>query len=152
MERVWLNVWQLTNSHHFNERLCKGLGFSTSVSILIGERVSWISYVLTMDSSMLSMERSVWTLSKSLFSVSCKRFWNSITELRRFLGIINYYRRWVKHAAHHLEPLYDTTVKGEPKPQNLNLRFKWGPAMKSSLEAIFGGSGRGNTPSSSTPS
>ena len=38
----------------------------------------------------------------------------SVTELRRYLGMLNYYRRFIPHAAQHLCPLFDA-LKGNPK-------------------------------------
>ena len=55
----------------------------------------------------------------------------NIKELQRFLGMINYYRRWIRKAAHHLEPLYGA-LKGTPKPRAL----KWDPTLQTSFDAI----------------
>ena len=38
----------------------------------------------------------------------------SVKELQRFLGMINYYRRFIPRAAHHLHHLFDA-LKGKPK-------------------------------------
>ena len=53
----------------------------------------------------------------------------SIKELRRFLGMVNYYRRFVRAAAHHLYYLFDA-LKASPK------RLNWSDDMQSSFEAI----------------
>ena len=53
----------------------------------------------------------------------------SIKELRRYLGMINYYRRFVKAAAHHLYFLFDA-LKANPK------RLNWSDDMQTSFEAI----------------
>ena len=55
----------------------------------------------------------------------------NIKELQRFLGMVNYYRRWIKKAAHHLDPLYNS-LKGKPKPRTL----KWDQALQTSFDAI----------------
>ena len=38
----------------------------------------------------------------------------TIKDLQSYLGVLNYYRRFIKHAAHHLYPLYNC-LKGKPK-------------------------------------
>ena len=53
----------------------------------------------------------------------------TIKELQRFLGMINYYRRFIKAAAHHLFWLFEALGA---KPKRLN----WTPEMQSSFEAI----------------
>ena len=53
----------------------------------------------------------------------------SIKELRRFLGMVNYYRRFVQSAAHHLYYLFDA-LKASPK------RLSWSENMESSFVAI----------------
>ena len=55
----------------------------------------------------------------------------TLKELQRFLGMLNYYRRWIQKAAHHLDPLY-AALKGKPKPRLL----KWSPEMQSSFDAV----------------
>ena len=53
----------------------------------------------------------------------------TIKELQRFLGMINYYRRFIKSAAHHLYHLFEA-LGAKPK------RLDWSPEMQSSFEAI----------------
>ena len=53
----------------------------------------------------------------------------SIKELQRFLGMINYYRRFIPRAAHHLYPLFEAL---KDKPKTLN----WTTACQSAFEAI----------------
>merc|ERR1712074_181099 len=53
----------------------------------------------------------------------------TIKELQRFLGMVNYYRRFVKKAAHHLFHLFE--VLGQ-KPKKL----EWTDNMNKSFEAI----------------
>ena len=53
----------------------------------------------------------------------------SIKELRRFLGMVNYYRRFVKAAAHHLYYLFDA-LKASPK------RLNWSEDMQTSFDSI----------------
>ena len=55
----------------------------------------------------------------------------TLKELQRFLGMVNYYRRWIRKAAHHLDPLY-SALKGKPKPRIL----KWSPELQTSFDAI----------------
>ena len=55
----------------------------------------------------------------------------NIKELQRFLGMVNYYRRWIRRAAHHLVPLHGL-LKGNPKPRTI----KWEPALQTSFDAI----------------
>ena len=52
----------------------------------------------------------------------------SIKELQRFLGMINYYRRFIPNAAIHLAPLFDT-LRGKPKT------LSWTPECQASFEA-----------------
>ena len=64
----------------------------------------------------------------------------TITELQRFLGMINYYRRWIKTAAGHLHPLFDALCgppkkSGEarkPPPKKLS----WNPTLQNAFVAI----------------
>ena len=63
----------------------------------------------------------------------------TIKELQRFLGMVNYYRRFIRSAANHLHPLFNALKgpkkeKGEkrPKPKNLN----WNDDLQKSFEAI----------------
>ena len=53
----------------------------------------------------------------------------SIKELRRFLGMVNYYRRFVKAAAHHLYYFFDA-LKASPK------RLNWSEDMQTSFDSI----------------
>ena len=53
----------------------------------------------------------------------------TIKELQRFLGMVNYYRRFIKKAAHHLFHLFECLGK---KPKKLD----WSPDMAKSFEAI----------------
>ena len=64
----------------------------------------------------------------------------TIKELQRFLGMVNYYRRFIKRAAHHLYPLFGALKgpkkkKGEakqPRPKTLT----WNDSLQSSFTAI----------------
>lgn len=38
----------------------------------------------------------------------------TVKELQRFLGMVNYYRKWIPQAAHHASPLFDA-LKSKPK-------------------------------------
>ena len=53
----------------------------------------------------------------------------SVKELQSFLGMINYYRRFIPKAAQHLYPLFDL-LKGKPKS------LDWTPACQTSFEAV----------------
>ena len=53
----------------------------------------------------------------------------TVKELRRFLGMVNYYRRFVPKAAHHLFHLFEA-LKDDPK------RLQWSDLRESSFEAI----------------
>ena len=53
----------------------------------------------------------------------------TVKELQRFLGMLNYYRRFIPKAAHHLYPLFDA-LKGKPKS------LHWSPAMDSAFKAV----------------
>ena len=53
----------------------------------------------------------------------------SVKELQSFLGMINYYRRFIPRAAHHLYPLFDV-LKGKPKI------LKWTPECQSAFESV----------------
>ena len=53
----------------------------------------------------------------------------TVKELQRFLGMINYYRRFIKNAAGHLYHLF-SALEGKPKV------LKWTPEMQGSFEAI----------------
>ena len=64
----------------------------------------------------------------------------TLKELQRFLGMVNYYRKWIRHAAHHLQPLFNTlngpkVKKGERKikrPKTLS----WTSEHEASFTAI----------------
>ena len=53
----------------------------------------------------------------------------TVKELQSFLGMINYYRRFIKQAAHHLTPLFDL-LKGKPKS------IKWSREQQTAFTAI----------------
>ena len=52
----------------------------------------------------------------------------SIKELQRFLGMVGYYRRSIKSAAHHLDHLFEALV-GKPK------KLDWTPDRETSFQA-----------------
>ena len=53
----------------------------------------------------------------------------SIKELQRFHGMINYYRKFIRAAAHHMSHLFDA-LAGKPK------RLEWTDQMQYSFESI----------------
>ena len=53
----------------------------------------------------------------------------TVKELQSFLGMINYYRRFIPHAAHHMYALFEL-LKGKPKS------LPWAAAQQKSFEAI----------------
>ena len=53
----------------------------------------------------------------------------TVKELQRFLGMLNYYRRFIPHAAQHLFHLTET-LKGKPK------RLEWNSNCQKSFEAV----------------
>ena len=53
----------------------------------------------------------------------------SIKELQRFLGMVGYYRRNIRSAAHHLDDLYEALAK---KPKKLD----WTPEREAGFQAI----------------
>ena len=53
----------------------------------------------------------------------------SIKQLQRFHGMVNYYRRFIRQAAHHLCALFDA-LQGKPK------KLEWSEALQKSFEAI----------------
>ena len=53
----------------------------------------------------------------------------SVKELQSFLGMVNYYRRFIPHAAEHLFHLFGC-LKGKPK------KLPWSKDCQSSFEAI----------------
>ena len=64
----------------------------------------------------------------------------TIKELQRFLGMVNYYRRFIRRAAHHLHPLFEALKgpkkkKGQKKPP-LPKTLTWNEDRQRSFEAI----------------
>ena len=53
----------------------------------------------------------------------------TVKELQRFLGMVNYYRRFIPKAAHHLYHMFEA-LKGKPKT------IKWNNDLQLSFEAI----------------
>ena len=53
----------------------------------------------------------------------------TIKELQSFLGMINYYRRFIAHAAHHMHALFEL-LKGKPKT------LPWAKPQQQSFDAI----------------
>ena len=51
----------------------------------------------------------------------------TVKDLQSYLGMLNYYRRFIKHAAHHLYPLYNL-LKGKPKS------IQWTPECQQAFE------------------
>ena len=54
---------------------------------------------------------------------------STVKELQSFLGMINYYRRFLPNAAHHLTPLFDL-LRGKPK------QIPWEDIHQQSFDAI----------------
>ena len=54
--------------------------------------------------------------------------YNSITEVRRFLGACVFYHIWIPHFAHVLEPLYKLLCKGK--------KFLWGHEQDLAMEEL----------------
>lgn len=54
---------------------------------------------------------------------------NSIKQLQRFHGMVNYYRRFIHHAAHHLCSLFNA-LQGKPK------KLEWTDDLQKSFDAI----------------
>ena len=52
----------------------------------------------------------------------------TVKDLQSYLGMLNYYRRFIPHAAHHLSPLFEV-LKGKPKT------LKWTPECQKAFEA-----------------
>ena len=64
----------------------------------------------------------------------------TIKELQRFLGMVNYYRRFIRRAAHHLHPLFNA-LKGPKKKKGqkkapLRKSLDWNDDLQRSFEAI----------------
>ena len=64
----------------------------------------------------------------------------TIKELQRFLGMVNYYRRFIRRAAHHLHPLFNA-LKGPKKKKDqkkapLPKTLTWNDDLQHSFEAI----------------
>ena len=53
----------------------------------------------------------------------------TVKELQSFLGMVNYYRRFIPKAAHHLTPLFEL-LQGKPKS------ISWSPAQQQGFDAI----------------
>ena len=53
----------------------------------------------------------------------------TVKELQRFNGMVRYYRRFVKQAAHHMDHLF-RALEGKPR------KLKWTPACEESFQAI----------------
>lgn len=53
---------------------------------------------------------------------------NSVTNIRTFLGIVNYYRQWIKNCAEIQAPLNNLTRKDVP--------FEWTPACERSFQQL----------------
>ena len=53
----------------------------------------------------------------------------TVKELQSFLGMVNYYRRFLPSAAHHLTPLFDA-LKGKPK------KIEWTTTCQQGFDAI----------------
>ena len=51
----------------------------------------------------------------------------TVKDLQSYLGMLNYYRRFIKHAAHHLSPLYNL-LKGKPKS------LQWSPECQKAFD------------------
>ena len=59
----------------------------------------------------------------------------TVKELQRFLGMVNYYRKWIPQAAHHASPLFDA-LKSKPKVLSWSCeRQKAFEAVKNALSA-----------------
>ena len=56
----------------------------------------------------------------------------TVKELQRFLEIINFYRRFIKHATHQLMPLFNM-LSGNPKN---SITQSWGDSQESAFNSI----------------
>ena len=109
-----------------------GLVVQRSKCVLGKESLEFLGYFVDSD--------GVKPLPNRVEAISAVPPPTTIKELQRFLGMVNYYRRFIRRAAHHLHPLFNALQgpkkkKGEtprPKPKTLT----WNDELQKSFEAI----------------
>ena len=87
---------------------------------LFQQRVSFLGHVLTKDGIEVQPEK-----------VEAVRDWptpRSLTEVRSFVGLCSYYRRFISGFADMAAPLHDLTRK--------NARFRWGPEQDGAFRQL----------------
>ena len=87
---------------------------------LFQQRVSFLGHVLTKDGIEVQQEK-----------VEAVRDWptpRSLTEVRSFVGLCSYYRRFISGFADMAAPLHDLTRK--------NARFRWGPEQDRAFQQL----------------
>ena len=107
------NVFQILETH--------GMVINRAKCVLAQSSVEFLGYKVDKNGITPLPERVV-DIKKTAAPTTVK-------ELQSFLGMINYYRRFLPQAAHHLTPLFDL-LRGKPKT------IPWTPIHQKSFDAI----------------
>ena len=74
-------------------------------------------------------QEGVTPLPEKVEAIRATKAPTTVKELQRFNGMVGYYRKHIRHAAHHMDFLFEA-LKGKPKKLN------WTPECESSFKAI----------------
>ena len=74
-------------------------------------------------------QEGVTPLPEKVEAIRATKAPTSVKELQRFNGMVGYYRKHIRHAAHHMDFLFEA-LKGKPKKLN------WTPECENSFSAI----------------
>ena len=67
-------------------------------------------------------------LPERVVAIKAAKTPKTVKDLQSFLGMLNYYRKFIPHAAHHLCPLFEA-LKGKPK------KLHWSEQCQASFDA-----------------
>ncbi len=97
-----------------------GLKLKPSKCSLVRQKVAYLGHVVTPNGLETDPEK---TRAVSNFPIP-----SSVTEVRSFLGLASYYRRFVKNFAHIASPLHRASEKGA--------QFKWTPDCQAAFDQL----------------
>lgn len=97
-----------------------GLKLQLSKCTLCQNKVEYLGFIID--------ERGVHTAPDKINAIVNCKVPNNITELRAFLGLVNYYSKFIPNVATKLNPLYSLLKK--------NNKFKWSVEQQAAFELI----------------